>query len=276
MPFTAYYQGDQKINSVHISPEAWLAIKGAETEKRTLTCPECRKLMIARGGTDRISAHFAHKRDPKESCNFTNETREHLFLKHAVYNTCLSLGLRVELEKRINTHSSFRIADICLPEQKKLIEIQLAKKPEAALLQRHADYQQAGWDTLWVVWKKPTKGLPMAVIRPQLKGRTLSNKQHITTADALYVQCNTVGIRMLTGGFTPVLGNFREFADVIKFYVFGDNPFIIDCPICQLSHWNDEQAKEAHANVGIIKESLSPLSQKQQKMLQRLQSRSQW
>ena len=249
MPFTANYQGD-RVNSLNISNQAWSEIKASESEYRTLTCPECCKPMMARAGNGRVSAHFAHKHDPiTGSCNFTNETREHLFLKNRVFQICLSLGLHVELEKRINTQDSFRIADICLPEKKKLIEIQLAKKPTEEHFQRHEDYRQAGWDTLWLVWKKPIKGLRVALICPQSNGRILPNKKHITTADKLLLKrANT---RLFMNMPVNVMGTPCEFSDVIGSYVFDDDSFTFQCLICSLPHWNDEQSIETILTEGI-------------------------
>ena len=251
MPFTANYRGDT-INSLNFSNPAWVDFKDSQPthnplNRNSLTCIECHKPMIARGGNRRISAHFAHRRDPTRACNFTNETREHLFLKNIVFQTCVTLGLRVEVEKRIETQSSYRIADICLPEKRKLIEIQLASKPQAEHFQRHTDYLQAGWDTLWLVWKNAIRGLPAAVICPQSNGnRTLFNKKAITTANTLRVRYHTLKLSAVRHVPICVMSNLCEIEDMIEFYVFGDDTFTSECPICHFPHWNDEKAKEIH------------------------------
>ena len=236
MPFTADCQGDT-INSLDFSNQAWVEFKKSLKHK-TLACPECCKPMIGRAGNGRISPHFAHKHNPiTGSCNFTNETPEHLFLKNKVFQICVSLGLRVELEKRIATQSSYRIADVCLPDKKKLIEIQLAKKPTEECLQRHEDYRQAGYDTLWLLWKKPIKGLRAALIYPHSNGRLLFNKRHITTADKLLLK--RVNMRLSRGMPVFEMDDFCGLADVINTYVFGDNSFDFQCPFCNLPHWRD-------------------------------------
>ena len=246
MPFTANYRGDT-INSLNFSNPAWVDFKDSQPTHNPLTCVECHKPMIARGGNRRISAHFAHRRDPTRACNFTNETREHLFLKNIVFQTCVALGLRVEVEKRIETQSSYRIADICLPEKRKLIEIQLASKPKEEHFQRHTDYLQAGWDTLWLVWKNAIRGLPAAVICPQSDGnRTLFNKKAITTADTLRVRYHTIKLSAVRHAPICVMSDTCEIEDMIEFYVFGDDAFTSECPICHFPHWNDEKAKEIH------------------------------
>ena len=237
MPFTANYQGS-KINSLNISNQAWSEIKRSESEHRTLACPECSKPMMARAGNDRISPHFAHRHNPiTGSCNFTNETREHLFLKNKVFQICISLGLHVELEKRITTQNSYRIADICLSEKQKLIEIQLAKKPPEACIQRNKDYRQAGYDVLWLLWKKPVKGLCAVLVYPESDGRILLNKKHITTADQLILK--RVNMRLSRDMPVFEMGDFCGLTDTIKSYAFDDNSFAFQCTACNLPHWTD-------------------------------------
>ena len=44
------------------------------------------------------------------------------------------LGLPVEIEKRIPTDDGFQIADICVPEKNKIVEVQISNQSEEKIL----------------------------------------------------------------------------------------------------------------------------------------------
>ena len=76
MPFTAISK-DQRINALEMSDKDWTSLKVSERLERTLKCPECDDVLIARAGTDKVCQHFAHNPslientiDGRRSCQF--------------------------------------------------------------------------------------------------------------------------------------------------------------------------------------------------------------
>ena len=141
MPFTALYKEDT-INSLLLEPVLWDKLKKSEREYRELRCPECEEPMVARAGEDcKIRPHFAHRHDLIENpegnrkpCSLKSESSEHLYIKQWIFEECQKLGLVVEIEKRIQTDDGFQIADICVPDKNKVVEVQISNQVEEKIL----------------------------------------------------------------------------------------------------------------------------------------------
>lgn len=272
MPFTALYR-DDTINSLLLEPEEWNDLKTSEKECRELRCPECEEPMIARASRHhKVSPHFAHRYDLIENpeghrkyCSLKSESAEHLYIKQWIFQICQSHGLAVEIEKRIPVNGGIQIADVCVPEKKKIVEVQVSTQPEERYFERSEQYSEACYETLWITWKKDIPILPSARISIRSRGKLLKNKKNITTADQFWL-------------LTPAL-YFRENKDLRRFnynsedmwdydidtidesvsldtlictFMFDIARYEKSCSVCHKPHWCGKRCVEAKPRMEAI------------------------
>ena len=263
MPFTAIYKG-RRVNSLLYKEREWKELKESERKYRTLKCPECEEDMIARAGINNgIRRHFAHRFDLIENaennlkpCSLRSESNEHLHIKQWGFKICKSLGLGVETEQRIPVEGGVRIADICVPCKKKIVEIQISNQQDNEYGRRHEEYRQAGYETLWITWKKAIRYLPIAKISISSRGKELRNKKNITSAEQFmllitsifYTESKHIGYEV---GPMEVSRNFSE---LIKMYMFDEARFTKSCGVCNQPHWCGETCSKADVKMAKFRE----------------------
>lgn len=264
MPFTAIHKG-RRVNSLLYEEREWKELKESEREYRTLKCPECEEDMIARAGiNNRIRPHFAHRSNLIENvennlkpCSLRSESNEHLYIKQWGFEICKSLGLGVEAEQRIPVEGGVRIADICVPHKKKIVEIQISGQQNNEYEKRHEEYRQAGYETLWITWKKAIRYLPIAKISIRSRGKELRNKKNITSAEQFmllitsifYTESRHAGYEI---GPMEVSRNFLE---LIKMYMFEEAHFTKSCGVCNQPHWCGEACSKAEIKMARFREA---------------------
>lgn len=262
MPFTALYKGNT-INSLLLNSEKWDELKASEQEYRKLKCPECEEIMIARAGAEyKISPHFAHRSDLIENaesdskpCSLKSESSEHLYIKQWAFTECQSLGLLAEIEKRIPTDNGFQIADVCVPDKHKILEVQVSTQTEEKYLERHDAYSQTGYETLWITWKKEIPELPSAKISIQSKGKVLKNRKNIITAEQFSLLTpvvyfnepkwrRTLDWEDLWGHNIDTIDKSVSLFNLIKTFMFEIERYEVSCSVCHKPHWCGQRCTE--------------------------------
>lgn len=263
MPFTAQYANDT-INSLTMNDSDWLQLKASEKGNRVLRCPECEELMVARAGIEStISAHFAHGTTLIESeikpCSL-RKTKDHLYIQEWIFRICESLGLDVRAEFKIDVGDRYRRADICLPDKKKVIEIQLSGQSDEDYFERSNDYHRQDYETLWITWKKDMRELPWAKISIRTASdEILKNKKNLMSADrfslmtpALYFQESKYSLQ---GFEVDTIDRSVSLKHLIKTFAFDVAKYEVYCDICKEPHWCGEQCQKAKIQIKkIVKE----------------------
>ena len=108
-------------------------------------CLECHQCIRLRKGLHR-QAHFYHLK-PNKQCHLAGKSLIHLqvqnyLLAHLPLNEC-------QLEYRFSQIG--RIADAAWIPQKIVFEVQCSFISAAEALQRNQDYQQIGWQVIWIL-----------------------------------------------------------------------------------------------------------------------------
>ena len=272
MPFTALYKEDT-INSLLLEPAIWDKLKASEKEYRELKCPECEEPMVARAGEGyKIRPHFAHRYDLIENpegdrklCSLKSESAEHLYIKQWIFDECQELGLPVEIEKRIPTDDGFQIADICVPDKNKIVEVQISNQSEEKYYERHDAYNGAGYETLWITWKKDIIKLPYARISLRSKGIEQRNKRNIRTAEQFWLKApamyfsETKDLRKYNLDWDDMWGYNIDTVDrsiqlpkLIETFMFDIARYEVKCPVCHKPHWCGERCVETKSKIEAI------------------------
>lgn len=272
MPFTALYKEDT-INSLLLEPAIWDQLKASEKEYRELKCPECEEPMVARAGEGyKIRPHFAHRHDLIENperdrklCSLKSESSEHLYIKQWIFGVCQELELPVEIEKRIPTDGGFQIADICVSDKNKIVEVQISNQSEEKYYERHDAYNNAGYETLWITWKKDIIELPYARISLQSKGIEQRNKRNIMTAEQFWLKApamyfsETKDLRKYNLDWDDMWGYNIDTIDtsiklpkMIETFMFDMARYQIKCSVCHAPHWCGERCVEAKPKIEAI------------------------
>ena len=272
MPFTALYKEDT-INSLLLEPAIWDELKASEKEYRELRCPECEEPMVARAGEGyKIRPHFAHRSDlienpegDRKPCSLKSESSEHLYIKQWIFGVCQELELPIEIEKRIPTDDGFQIADICVPDKNKIVEVQISNQSEEKYYERHDAYNGAGYETLWITWKKDIIELPYARISLQSKGIEQRNKRNIMTAEQFWLKApamyfsETKDLRKYNLDWDDMWGYNIDTIDksiplpkLIETFIFDIARYEVKCPVCHKPHWCGERSVEAKPKIEAI------------------------
>lgn len=272
MPFTALYKEDT-INSLLLEAPTWDKLKASEKEYRELKCPECEEPMVARAGEGyKIRPHFAHRSDlienpegDRKPCSLKSESSEHLYIKQRIFKECQELGLPVEIEKRIPTDDGFQIADICVPNKNKIVEVQISNQSEEKYYERHDAYNGVGYETLWITWKKDIIELPYARISLQSKGIEQRNKQNIMKAEQFWLKApamyfsETKDLRKYNLDWDDMWGYNIDTIDksislpkLIETFMFDIARYEIKCPVCHKPHWCGERCAETKPKIEAI------------------------
>ena len=272
MPFTALYKEDT-INSLLLEPAIWDELKASEKEYRELRCPECEEPMVARAGEGyKIRPHFAHRSDlienpegDRKPCSLKSESSEHLYIKQWIFGVCQELELPIEIEKRIPTDDGFQIADICVPDKNKIVEVQISNQSEEKYYERHDAYNGAGYETLWITWKKDIIELPYARISPQSKGIEQRNKRNIMTAEQFWLKApamyfsETKDLRKYNLDWDDMWGYNIDTIDksiplpkLIETFMFDIARYEVKCPVCHKPHWCGERCVETKPKIEAI------------------------
>ncbi|MCY4553712.1 MAG: competence protein CoiA family protein [Candidatus Poribacteria bacterium] len=263
MPFTAIREG-RRVNSLRYKESEWEELKESEREYRTLKCPECKADMIARAGINTgMRPHFAHRFDLIENaennlkpCSLRSESNEHLFIKQRGFEICKSLGLGVETEQRIQVEGGVQIADICVPDKKKIVEIQISSQQDNEYRRRHEEYREAGYETLWITWKKAIRYLPIAKISIRSRGNELRNKKNITSAEQFMLLITSISYMesKYIGYEVGPMEVSRNFLELIKMYMFDEAHFTKSCGVCNQPHWCGEACSKADVKMAKFRE----------------------
>ena len=272
MPFTALYKEDT-INSLLLESPIWDKLKASEKEYRKLKCPECEEPMVARAGEGyKIRPHFAHRSDlienpegDRKPCSLKSESSEHLYIKQWIFEVCQELELPVEIEKRIPTDDGFQIADICVPDKDKTVEVQISNQSEEKYYERHDAYNGAGYETLWITWKKDMIELPYARISLQSKGIEQRNKRNIMTAEQFWLKApamyfsETKDLRKYNLDWDDMWGYNIDTIDksiplpkLIETFMFDMARYQIKCSVCHKPHWCGERCVETKPKIEAI------------------------
>ena len=259
MPFTALYKGN-RIDSEDIKPKEWSKIKISERDRRNLVCPECKEQMIAKAGIESvITPHFAHARNliegeiSKCSLRKKDKQKEHRHIQRWLFQVCQSLGLDVQREYEIKTPNGKRYADVCVPDKKKIIEVQLSGQTEGDYFERSNAYSTQGYESLWITWKKDIPTLPYARISIfNSKQKELKNKKNIIDA-------------AMTQLLTPVLYYWVDqrswryqidtvkrsvnLSDLTETFMFDTARYLTACDICDKPHWCGEKCRETKPKI---------------------------
>lgn len=152
MPFTAICEG-QRITALDPDKFLWAEIKARNSEG-VFECPECGANLIAKAGTSKVRAHFAHRPDADSDCGLAQKGAAHLYIQSIVMDICKAFS--PELEVRIDSeYGKYQVADILFIDLKKIIEIQLEHQPLIDYRNRSLFYEVHGYDTLWLTWRTP-------------------------------------------------------------------------------------------------------------------------
>lgn len=109
------------------------------------TCKSCyEEMILVLPKTDRIN-HFRHK--PGSNCKYASESIKHLEAKMFFYNVYLKKYPKqdIELEKRVGD----RVGDLVVGDT--VIEIQNSSISETEIDERFNDWNNAGYQMLWVI-----------------------------------------------------------------------------------------------------------------------------
>ena len=133
--------------------DAWLSLK----KGYRLECLECHSPLVPKGYDGGIHQyHFAHLSDEDDvACSLrVNSTEDHKgtgllkglhrFIQMIVYQTLEDNG--AEVEYKIGD----RHADVCLPSENLVFEVQTSPQKDVDEHERTADYQNLGYTTIWI------------------------------------------------------------------------------------------------------------------------------
>lgn len=121
-----------------------ISAKHAEKQKNYL-CMECQARVRVRGGFHRQS-HFFHC-DHNRHCHLSGKGMIHLQVQQNIANQ-LPPG-QAQLEYRFPEIK--RIADVAWIPQRIVFEVQCAPISAEEIDRRNQDYQQLGWDVVWIL-----------------------------------------------------------------------------------------------------------------------------
>ena len=265
MPFTAILDG-KRVNSLDFTDSDWDDLKLSQRANRTLLCPSCSGLLSPRSGSDlhfRCRPHFYHLSDfdklelasdnPKTltPCIFQkNVSQEHYYLVQVIYDMLVSAGHKPETEYRIGK----RWADIALPHQKKVIEIQLSNQAFMDYHKRTSDYNSDGYDVLWIVWKTNYGGmnLPHAILD---LSRALSESQDSPNNRNSILSVIPSGFDV--GVWVPKFGVYDKkvygcrhvipLEKMVLSFASDTIPFVSSCSCSDFPHWCGYHCREAFA-----------------------------
>lgn len=108
-------------------------------------CLECQQIVRLRGGPQR-QPHFYHL-DPTPFCRQHQKGAVHIQLQFYFLQQ-LPLG---DCQLEYSFPSIRRIADVAWPSQKVIFEIQCSPITPHEILARNRDYQQLGWQVVWIL-----------------------------------------------------------------------------------------------------------------------------
>lgn len=115
-------------------------------------CPACSHPVGLKAGRV-VIPHFAHKAEAV-CAHYEGETRWHRQAKSTIADYLRRQGHAVEIEFRIGP----RIADVFMPETRRVYEVQISPMDLDGLYQRSADYARHGCKTCWVLPLKRKAG----------------------------------------------------------------------------------------------------------------------
>ena len=261
MPFTALYRGN-RIDSQYIQHEEWTKIKTSESENRSLLCPECNDQMIAKAGIESvITPHFAHARNLIEGeiskCSLRDKDKqiEHRHIQKWFLDVCRSLGLGVEREYEIKTPDGKKYADVCVPDKKKIIEVQLSSQTGTDYFERSNAYGTQGYETLWITWKKDIPTLPYAKISIfNSNQKELKNKKNIVDAAGLKLRTPELyywGDPISWRYEVDTVETSVDLASLTETYMFDRSRYQVRCGIVDKPHWCGEKCRETQSKIMI-------------------------
>ena len=152
--------GDRKIFASRMSDEEWQNLKTitpkSEYTRCSLTCIDCGDEMIPKGYLGGIVCkHFAHIAENRNCAMSVPKSPRHIELQNIIRKHIESKGLRCDEEVKIGEGpKDYRIADICIPEKMKIIEIQLSKQTKEIFKIRTNYYLEHGYDCVWFTDQK--------------------------------------------------------------------------------------------------------------------------
>lgn len=139
--------------------DAWESLK---KDYSYLKCHVCGSPLVPKGYDGGITTyHFAHLNDEDESmCPLRSNSGEehggtgsfrglHGFIQMMIYQTLEGDGAVVECKIDVGG-DNYRYADICLPSEKLVFEIQTSHQKDIEERERTDDYRNAGYTTIWV------------------------------------------------------------------------------------------------------------------------------
>lgn len=259
MPFTALYKNDT-INSLNIEQDFWNELKASEQAQKELRCPDCEGLMIARAGIGfKVAPHFAHITDA-QGCQLLGESKEHLYIKQLVFEACQSLGLEATTEQRIDLDGETRIADVCVPSENKIVEVQLTNQSNREYYHRDNWYRRAGYESLWLTWQEiGLLNLAYAKIMIRNEEVLLGNKEQIFTADELYLSQKHVVFQetpnlKYTAYDTDLDFQRVELSEVVGNFLSGSETFTIECEAVNNWHWCGQVCRDACGRIAELSE----------------------
>lgn len=106
-------------------------------------CVECKSLVQKRTGTQR-QAHFYHLQTVR-SCRLHSQSIDHSILQSHLIEKNPILEIEKPFEKIL------RIADLCWEEKKIIFEIQCSPITVEEVSKRKKDYQEEGYDLIWLL-----------------------------------------------------------------------------------------------------------------------------
>lgn len=111
------------------------------------TCPECASLVRLRMGEER-RPHFFHL-DPPASCRQAGKSLEHLSVQLFIKDAYVKEGMEAHIEHRFPKIG--RIADVYIPANKLVFEIQCSPMEASEAIERNKDYKSLGINVVWIL-----------------------------------------------------------------------------------------------------------------------------
>ena len=251
MPFTALF--DMKIiNALNFSQSQWEDHVPAWREKEALLCRECKERMTPVSAVH-VRKHFRHipMSNPSEdflTCSLrVSESDEHLFLKEYMAKALRKLGYSPQMETKIGN----RRADICLPKEHKVFEIQLSNISHAEINQRHYDYMRHGYRPLWVLWKAIRPSVPnIRLVLRHYEDDELSptNRASIPIANEHLADFD---IGKYSDAFKEIRveQNILTMTEMMGHFITGNYRYSHYCDFNESPHWCAEDCKAAMAKL---------------------------
>ena len=174
--------------------------------------------------------------------------------------------MQAETEKRIQIGAQYQIADICIPDRKKIIEVQLSTQDDVTYYERHEFYRQAGYETLWITWKKSLDNCPYARLAISSEGGViLENKKDIPTANLIRVMSPTINFSEprslhwyqcwddLIDFCLYTLERSKTLRAIVETFVLDTAKFKCSCSISTKPHWCGQKCTDLESQIPKIK-----------------------